>query len=40
MISYIICAFNEEDNLKDTIDSIYDAQKKIKFEYLSSIASL
>ena len=33
MISYIICAFNEEDNLKDTINSIYDAQKKIKFEY-------
>ena len=29
MISYIICAFNEEDNLKDTINSIYDAQKKL-----------
>ncbi len=31
MISFIICAFNEEDNLKDTVESIYEAIKKINF---------
>ena len=33
MISFIICAFNEEDNLKDTVKSIYEAKEKIKFEH-------
>lgn len=28
MISFIICALNEEDNLKDTVNSIYKAIKK------------
>jgi glycosyltransferase involved in cell wall biosynthesis len=33
MISFIICAYNEEKNLKDTVQSIYDAIKNIKFNY-------
>ncbi len=32
MISFIICAFNEEDNLKDTVNSIYTAKKNINFQ--------
>ncbi len=31
MISFIICAFNEEANLKDTVNSIYNAKQKINF---------
>ena len=31
MISFIICAFNEEANLKDTVNSIYKAKQKINF---------
>lgn len=33
MISFIICAYNEEQNLKDTVQSIYDAIKDIKFNH-------
>ena len=33
MISFIICEDNEEKNLKNTVQSIYDAIKNIKFSY-------
>ena len=33
MISFIICAYNEEKYLKDTVQSIYDAMENINFNH-------
>lgn len=33
MISFIICAYNEEKYLEDTVQSIYDAMENINFNY-------
>ena len=32
MISFIVCAFNEEDNIKDTVDSIRQAVKLSNYD--------
>ena len=31
MISFLICAFNEEKNIKTTIENIYESINKVKF---------
>ena len=31
MISFLICAFNEEKYIKATVDTIYESIKKVKF---------